>query len=109
MQRSDLSPRPAEEYRQLRAITILMFPLGFALILPYAIISSLPFPAVGLAPMFFSASLGSFMYTGMLQSPSKKATIDMILTIVYFVLLVPRSVTNTLTLLATTNDYYQLA
>jgi hypothetical protein len=33
----------------------------------------------------------------------------MILTIVYFVLLVPRSVTNTLTLLATTNDYYQLA
>jgi hypothetical protein len=86
-----------------------MFPLGFALILPYATISSLPFPAVGLAPMSLSASLGGFIYTGMLQSPSKKATIDMILTIVYFVLLVPRSVTIISILLATTNDYYQLA
>jgi hypothetical protein len=49
------------------------------------------------------------MYTGTLQSPSKKATIDMILTIVYFVLLVPRSVTIILILLATTNNDYQLA
>lgn len=90
MQRPDIALRSGEEFRQLRAITILMLPLGIGLIVPYAVITGLAFPAVGIAPMFFSAVLGSLMYTSVLQSRSKKAIIDVTLTVVYFSLLLPR-------------------
>jgi len=82
--------RSGEDCRQLRAITILTFPLGLGLIVPYAVITGLPFPAVGIAPMLLSTVLGSFMYGGLLRSPVKRSIIDIALTILYFALLVPR-------------------
>lgn len=90
MQRPTIGMRSGEDCRQLRAITILMFPLGLSLILPYAVITGLAFPAVGLAPMFISIVLGSLMYTNVLRSPVKRAIIDIALTILYFGLLIPR-------------------
>jgi len=90
MQRSDPPLRSGEEYRQLRAITILMLPLGLALILPYAIVTGSIFPAVGIAPLVFSGVLGSLIYHNMLRSPSVNASIDVSLSVVYFTFLVPR-------------------
>jgi hypothetical protein len=57
---------------------------------PYFVITGLIFPTVGLAPMLFSTVLGSLMYTNALRSPSKKAIIDIALTVVYLTLLMPR-------------------
>lgn len=57
--------------------------------MPYFIMFGSLFRIVGLAPMFFSAVLGSLMYTNALQSPSKKAIIDITLTVVYLALLMP--------------------
>jgi hypothetical protein len=90
MQRLDPPLRSGEEYRQLRAITILMLPLGLALILPYAIVTGSIFPAVGIAPLVFSGVLGSLIYHNMLRSPSVNASIDVSLSVVYFTFLVPR-------------------
>ena len=90
MQRSVIAMRSGEDCRQLRAITILTFPLGLGLIIPYAVITGLAFPAVGITPMLFSTVLGSLMYGGLLRSPVKRAIIDIALTIVYFALLIPR-------------------
>ena len=44
-----------EPHRQLRIVTLLAFIPGFALLLPYGIITAKPLPAVGIAPLFFSA------------------------------------------------------
>jgi len=90
MQRSVIAMRSGEDCRQLRAITILTFPLGLGLIIPYAVITGLAFPAVGIMPMLFSTVLGSLMYGGLLRSPVKRAIIDIALTIMYFALLIPR-------------------
>jgi hypothetical protein len=90
MQHPDNSLRPGESYRQLRAITILTFPLGLGLLVPLAIIGGLTFPIIALVPMFFSMALGSLMYTNVLRSPNKKAMIDITLTVVYLVVLMPR-------------------
>jgi hypothetical protein len=90
MQHPDNSLRPGESYRQLRAITILTFPLGPGLLVPLAIIGGLTFPIIALVPMFFSMVLGSLMYTNVLRSPNKKAIIDITLTVVYLVVLMPR-------------------
>jgi hypothetical protein len=87
---SSLHVRSGESFRQLRAITILTFPLGVGLMVPYFVITGLIFPTVGLAPMLFSTVLGSLMYTNALRSPSKKAIIDIALTVVYLTLLMPR-------------------
>jgi hypothetical protein len=57
---------------------------------PYAILTGLLFPTLGLAPMSLSTVLGSLMYTNVLQSPSKKAIIDITLTVFYLALLMPR-------------------
>jgi hypothetical protein len=90
MHQPENSPQSGESFRQLRAITILTFPLGAGLMLPYAIMTGLLFPTIGLMPMFFSTVLGSLMYTNILRSPSAKAIIDITLTVVYLALLMPR-------------------
>jgi hypothetical protein len=90
MQQPDNSLRSGESFRQLRAITILTFPLGLGLMVPYAIMTGLLFPTLGLAPMTLSTVLGSLMYTNVLRSPSKKAIIDITLTVFYLALLMPR-------------------
>ena len=90
MQQPDIPLQSGEAYRQLRAITIITFPLGIGLMLPLIIMNGLVFPAVGLIPMFFSTVLGSLMYTNKLRSPSTKASIDVALTVVYLALLMPR-------------------
>jgi len=90
MQRPDIALRSGEDYRQLRAITILTFPFGVGLIIPYSVLLGAAFPAIGIAPMFFSTVLGTCMYTNLLRSPIKRAIIDWTLTMVYFSLLVPR-------------------
>jgi hypothetical protein len=89
MQHPDNYLRPDESYRQLRAITILTFPLGLGLLVPYCFIGGLTFPIMALTPMFFSMALGSLMYTNVLRSP-KKAIIDITLTVVYLAVLMPR-------------------
>ena len=92
MQRPVVAMRTGEDCRQLRAITILTFPLGLGLIIPYAVITGLAFPAVGIMPMLFSTVLGSLMYGGLLRSLVKRAIIDIALTILYFALLIPKRV-----------------
>lgn len=57
---------------------------------PYFIMFGSLFRIVGLAPMLFSAVLGSLMYTNTLRSPSKKAIIDITLTVFYLALLMPK-------------------
>jgi hypothetical protein len=44
---------------------------------------------MALVPMFFSMALGSLIYTNVLRSP-KKAIIDITLTVVYLMVLIPR-------------------
>ena len=90
MQRPDPPLRSGGQYRQLRAITILMLPVGLALILPYAIVTGSIFPAVGIAPLVFSGVLGSLIYHNVLRSSSVNASIDVSLSVVYFSFLVPR-------------------
>jgi hypothetical protein len=68
-----------EEYRQLRAVTVLAFIPGFSLLLPAGIRSSHALPAMGIAPLAFSACQGVLILTGRLQLASKKALIDLFL------------------------------
>jgi hypothetical protein len=81
-----------EEYRQLRAVTVLAFIPGFSLLLPAGIRSSHALPAMGIAPLAFSACQGVLILTGRLQLASKKALIDLFLAIFFFAVLVPRCV-----------------
>lgn len=86
----DFAQRPEEEYRQLRAITILAFLIAVATLLPHGAITERPLPAIGIAPMFFSATTGALIFAGMLKVPRTKAGIDLVLAVVLFVILVPR-------------------
>jgi hypothetical protein len=90
MQRSDTALQSGEEYRQLRAITILTLPFGIGLTLPFSVITGRSLPALGILPMVFSAVLGGLMYANLLRAPSAKAHIDVALTLVYLSLLLPR-------------------
>jgi len=98
MQRSDIATRSGEEYRQLRAITIIALPFGIGLNIAFSVINGSAFPAVGIVPMILSAVLGSLMYANLLRSPSSKAHIDVALTVFYFSLLLPRWVPTISTL-----------
>jgi len=90
----DLKQRPEEEYRQLRVITILAFLLATALLLPHGVIAERPLPAMGIAPMFFSAAMGVLVFTGMLRLPRTKASMDLILAVVLLIFMVPRCVVS---------------
>jgi hypothetical protein len=81
-----------EEYRQLRAVTVLAFIPGFSLLLPAGVSSSHALPATGIAPLAFSACQGVLILTGRLQLASKKALIDLLLALFFFAILVPRCV-----------------
>jgi hypothetical protein len=92
MDRPDFKQRPGEDYRQLRMITILAFLLAVALLLPHGIIAETALPAIGIAPMFFSAAMGGLSFTGVLRSPKTKASMDLMLAAFIFSIMVPRCV-----------------
>ena len=64
MNLSDFKQRSQEDYRQLRVVTILAFLLAVCLLLPHGMVAERPFPAIGIAPMFFSAAMGVLIFTG---------------------------------------------
>lgn len=87
----DPSPPPARgEYRQLRAVTMISFLFGFALLVPYWDGSGRAVPSIGIFPLFFSAVSGALIVTGRLQLAGKIALIDSLLVMAYIAILVPR-------------------
>lgn len=94
MNLSDFKQRSQEDYRQLRVVTILAFLLAVCLLLPHGMVAERPFPAIGIAPMFFSAAMGVLIFTGMLRSPKKKAVADLTIAALLFAIMVPRCVTS---------------
>lgn len=81
-----------ELHRHLRILTLLAFIPGFSLLLPYGIVTAKPLPAVGIAPLFFSASSGALVLTGRLRTPGAKAWIDVLLAAFFISVLIPRFV-----------------
>lgn len=86
----DPSPPARGEYRQLRAITMITFLFGFALLVPYWDGSGRAVPSIGIFPLFVSAVSGALIVTGRLQLAGKIALIDSLLVMVYIAILVPR-------------------
>ena len=86
----DPSPPVRGEYRQLRAITMISFLFGFALLVPYWDGSGRAVPSIGIFPLFFSAVSGALIVTGRLQLAGKIALIDSLLAMAYIAILVPR-------------------
>jgi hypothetical protein len=79
-----------ECYRQLRTITILVFPLACSLLLPCGLDAYEPLPAIGIAPMSFSAILGALAFRGI--SPGTKSLLDLFVATLLISVLVPRYV-----------------
>ena len=86
----DPSPPARGEYRQLRAITMISFLFGFALLVPYWDGSGRAVPSIGIFPLFVSAVSGALIVTGRLQLAGKIALIDSLLVMAYIAILVPR-------------------
>jgi hypothetical protein len=78
------------DYRQLRAITVLAFCLGFSLLLPYGVTTGRALPTIGIVPLFISACSGALILAGRLQVAGKKALVDCLLLMLYFAFLIPR-------------------
>lgn len=57
-------PTSSERYHQLRALTVLVFPLSFSLLLSCGLDEYEPLPAIGIAPMALSAVLGALAFRG---------------------------------------------
>lgn len=79
-----------KKHGQLRAVTVMSFLLGFALLLPYAIHSARPLPAIGLAPMSASAVAAVAIHRHRMQSLKTIACVDLFLAMSLFVVLMPR-------------------
>lgn len=88
MHHSTHPPPTTEHYNQLRALTILVFPLAFSLLLYCGLDEYEPLPAIGIVPMFFSAVLGALAFRGI--APGTKALLDMFVAVLLLVVLVPR-------------------
>lgn len=86
----DPSPPARGEYRQLRAITKIIFLFGFALLVPYWDGSGRAVPSIGIFPLFVSAVSGALIVTGRLQLAGKIALIDSLLIMACIAILVPR-------------------
>ena len=86
----DPSPPARGEYRQLRAVTMITFLFGFALLVPYWDGSGRAVPSIGIFPLFVSAVSGALIVTGRLQLAGKIALIDSLLVMAYIAILVPR-------------------
>jgi hypothetical protein len=84
------APSTSERYRQLRAMTIIVFPLAFSLLLPCGLDANEILPAIGIAPMFVSAVLGALAFRGI--SPGTKSLLDLFVATLLISVLVPRYV-----------------
>lgn len=83
-------PQSKQKHGRLRVVTVLSFLLAFALLLPYAIHTARPLPAVGLAPMSASAVAPIAIHRHKLQSLKTIACVDLLLAISLFAVLMPR-------------------
>jgi len=90
MHQASHAPLINECYRQLRTITIVVFPLAFSLLLPCGLDAYEPLPAIGIAPMCFSAVLGALAFRGI--HPGTKSLLDLFVAILLISVLVPRYV-----------------
>ena len=86
------APSTSERYRQLRAMTIVVFPLAFSLLLPCGLDANETLPAIGIAPMLVSAVLGALAFRGI--SPGTKSLLDLFVATLLISVLVPRYVTS---------------
>lgn len=86
------SPQQADQHRALRIVTICAFVPAVALLLPCGIISALPLPVVGIAPMFFSAAFSALTINGTPRLPKTTFCIHLFLASFLISILVPRLV-----------------
>ena len=86
----DSSAPKKGEHRQLRAVTIITFLFGFALLVPYWDGSGRAVPSIGIFPLFVSAGSGALIVTGRLRLAGKIVLVDILLTMAYIAILVPR-------------------
>jgi len=96
MDTPDFKQRPVEDYRQLRMVTILASLLGMALLLPHGVNTEKVLPAIGIAPMCFSAAMGALTLTGRLRSPRIIAPMDLMMAAFLFCFMVPRCMASSL-------------
>lgn len=83
-------PTSSERYHQLRALTVLVFPLSFSLLLSCGLDEYEPLPVIGIAPMALSAVLGALAFRGI--APGTKALLDIFVAVFLMSVLVPRCV-----------------
>jgi hypothetical protein len=91
------APSTSERYRQLRATTIVVFPLAFSLLLPCGLDANETLPAIGIAPMLVSAVLGALAFRGT-PPPGTKSLLDLFVATLLISVLVPRYVTSLMSL-----------
>ena len=69
---------------------MISFLFGFALLVPYWDGSGRAVPSIGIFPLFISATSGALIVTGRLRLAGKIVLVDILLTMAYIAILVPR-------------------
>jgi hypothetical protein len=92
MDRSHSSPKAGDPYRGLRIVAMFGFIAALALLLPCGILTSRTLPALGIAPMFFSAASQIVTIGSRPQMPIATVFINLLLAAFLFSVLLPRSV-----------------
>jgi hypothetical protein len=92
MDRSNSSSKASDPYRGLRIIAMFDFIAALALLLPCGILTNKPLPALGIAPMFFSAASQLVVIGARPQMPISTVFINLLLAVFLFSILIPRSV-----------------
>jgi hypothetical protein len=86
------SPQQTDQHRTIRIVTICAFVPAVALLLPCGIISALPLPVVGIAPMFFSSAFSALTIDGRPRLPKTTFCIHLFIASFLISVLVPRLV-----------------
>jgi len=86
------SPQKADQHRAPRIVATCAFVPAVALLLPCGIISALPLPVVGIAPMFFSSAFSFLKINGTPLSPKTTFFIDLLIAMFLISVLLPRFV-----------------
>jgi hypothetical protein len=86
------SPQVIDPHRQLRIISAFAFLPAFAMLLPCGLISNVAWPAVGIAPMFFSSLFQAIALIMPPRLPTTTVFINTFLAVFLLAILIPRCV-----------------
>jgi hypothetical protein len=92
MDHTNPPPHQADQHRTLRIVAICSFIPALALLLPCGIISALPLPVVGIAPMFFSSAFNAITINGKPRLPKTTLFVHLFIASFLISILVPRLV-----------------